>query len=84
MLYDTCRMKKIYQKLLLLYYRRMLRKYFFLYLRKGCSVSDSVIYATDIVAWRKAFDDIRSFSSLENYLQIADECQASAPPQMSN
>lgn len=73
-------MKKLYQKLLLWQYRRLLRKYFMLYVRKGCTVDNAIILATAIVAWRKGIGNIKSQSSLCEFLKIADECQAPSPP----
>lgn len=73
-------MKKIYNKLLLWHYRRQLRKCFHLYVRKGCSIEDAVIYAAAIVDWHKSFGNIKSLSSLEDFLKTADERQLPPPP----
>lgn len=73
-------MKKFYDKLLLNYYRRQLCKYFLLYVRKGCDVENAVVYAAAIVGWHKSFSNIKSLSSLGEFLKIADECQVPPPP----
>lgn len=75
-------MKKIYNKLLVWHYRRQIRKYFLLYVRKGCTVENAVIYAASIVAWHKSFGNIKSLSSLEDFLKIADEYQVPPLPQI--
>lgn len=72
-------MKKINQKFLLWHYRRLLRKYFLIYLRKGISVNDAVWHSREIVAWLKCFHGFRSLSQLEAFLNPPD---SSASPSL--
>lgn len=75
-----CGMKKIFNNMLLWYYRRQLRRYFLLYVRKGCTIENAVAYAAAIVDWIKWFGNIKSLSSLDELVKIADECQLPPPP----
>lgn len=74
-------MKKICQKILLWHYRRLLRKYFLIYLRKGLSIDEAVWHSREIVAWLKCFRDIRSLSRLEAFLNPPDSSASSSQPQ---
>lgn len=71
-------MKKLYQKFLLWHYRRLLRKYFLVYLRKGLSVNQAVWQSHEIVAWLKFFRDLKSVSQVDAFVNDLDSAASNS------
>lgn len=73
-------MKKIYQKLLLWRYRRLLRKYFLSRLQEGHTVGASATFSCEVVGWLKFFSDLQNLSEVEWFLSQLDSSKQSSQP----
>ena len=62
-------MKKTLRKLQLRYYRRLLCKYFRIYLREGLSSHEADAYARKIVSRIRAYREIPNLSRLASFLE---------------